>query len=223
MTGAPVHILGWDDKRQVWLAYRDGELSFVWVNGFADAYLAAHASRDVDLIVPAAIYQDWIAAGDAPEIPPPGVQLVDHPMMVVDVDKLTDLLADRMAAIVPDGFHVEAADGIIWYSADERRLPGRPASGHMGISWTYVRASFRAHGQTDEEHMTGVATQALGELQDYVEQATQKPWPGDQTAAQPHAAVRDGTLHIWYGEPDPSGQVFLACQPIPLSDLEHSS
>ena len=143
--------------------------------------------------------------------------------MVVDVDKLTDLIADRMAAIVPDGFRVEASDGMIWYSADERSLPGHLGSGRTGISGTYVRANFRAYGQTSEERMTGVAAQALDELQDYVDEATHDPWPGDRAAPRAHSAVRDGALHMWYGVPDPSGQVLLACQPIPLSDLEHSS
>lgn len=75
MSGAPVHILDWDDQRQVWLARRDGEPSFVWVQGFADAYLAACVSRGVDLIVPAAIYRQWVATGDAPQIPARGVLL----------------------------------------------------------------------------------------------------------------------------------------------------
>jgi hypothetical protein len=54
-----------------------------------------------------------VATGLAPEQPPAGVRLVQHPTMVVDVDRLTDLLAERMAAIVADGFHVEASDGMI--------------------------------------------------------------------------------------------------------------
>ncbi len=75
MSGAPVHILGWDDSRQVWLARRDGEPSFAWVRSFADAYLAACAHRKVDLIVPAAVYEEWVAAGDAPQVPLQGVVL----------------------------------------------------------------------------------------------------------------------------------------------------
>lgn len=73
MRGAPVHVIGWDDDRQAWLARRDGEPDFVWVRGYADAYLAACVHRDVDLIIPAAIYREWVAAGDAPEVPAAGV------------------------------------------------------------------------------------------------------------------------------------------------------
>jgi hypothetical protein len=75
MRDAPVQILGWDESRQVWLARREGEPSFVWVQDFGDAYQAAHVSQGVDLIVPAAIYREWIASGDAPEEVPQGVRL----------------------------------------------------------------------------------------------------------------------------------------------------
>jgi hypothetical protein len=75
MSGAAVHVVGWDGDRQVWLACRDGEPSFAWVQGFADGYLAACVHREVDLIVPAAIYEEWVAAGDAPPVPLRGVVL----------------------------------------------------------------------------------------------------------------------------------------------------
>jgi hypothetical protein len=217
---APVHILRWDDERQAWLAHRDGEPSFVWVQDFLDAYQAAHDSRGVDLIVPASIYQEWVATDLAPEQAPAGVLLVQHPTMVFDVDKLTDLLADRMAAIVPDGFHVEASDGMLWYSADDERFPGQLGNHHVGTAGTYVRVNYLARGQSAEDHLTGVAAQALDELQDYVDEATHDPWPGQQAPPRPYAEVRAGALHMWYGGPDPSGQVVLACEPIPLSELE---
>jgi hypothetical protein len=43
----------------------------------------------------------------------------------VDADKLTQALAGRLAAIVPEGFHVGALDGMLWYSADHGRFPGQ--------------------------------------------------------------------------------------------------
>jgi hypothetical protein len=75
MSDAPVRILGWDEQRQVWLARREGEPSFRWVQDFGDAYQAAQTSRGVELVVPAAIYREWIAAGDAPTEVPRGVRL----------------------------------------------------------------------------------------------------------------------------------------------------
>src|SRR5947209_3502034 len=57
------------------LARREGEASLVWVRDFGDADQAACVTRGVDLIVPAAVYREWIASGDAPEQPPQGVRL----------------------------------------------------------------------------------------------------------------------------------------------------
>jgi hypothetical protein len=45
--------------------------------------------------------------------------------MDIDAGRLTETLAARLAAIVPDGFHVRAADGMLWYSADQGRFPGQ--------------------------------------------------------------------------------------------------
>jgi hypothetical protein len=44
--------------------------------------------------------------------------------LVVDPDKLTVILAARLAAIVPDGLDVRAIDGTLWYSFYADRLPG---------------------------------------------------------------------------------------------------
>jgi hypothetical protein len=127
----------------------------------------------------------------------------------VDLSKLTVSLADRMTAIVPDGFHVEAAEGMLWYSADK------------GRSGTYVRDNFNAHGQTDEDRIAGVAAQVLDELQDYIDEATHDPWPGESAPPGAHAQVRDQILHLWYGGPDIDSGAVLACEPIPLADLQY--
>ena len=65
--------------------------------------------------------------------------------------------------------------------------------------------------------------QALDELQDYIDEATRDPWPGDRTPPRPHAQIRDGALHMWYGGADPIAQAVLACEPIPLSELQRAS
>ena len=100
-----------------------------------------------------------------------------------------------MAAIVPAGFHVEAADGMLWYSADPGRFPGQLGNYRVGRSGTYVRENFDAHGQTDEERIAGVAAQALDELQDYIDEATHDPWPGERTPPRAHAQIR-GQMRI---------------------------
>jgi hypothetical protein len=135
----------------------------------------------------------------------------------VDLDLFIELLADRLSRIVPAGFHVQAEDGILWYSSEQGDLPGRTGNYSAGRSGTYVRDNFSLHGTTGEEHMTGVAVQALDELQDYVSEATSEPWPGTGSQPRPHARIGGSHLELWYGNPDDPA---LACESIPLSGLD---
>jgi hypothetical protein len=136
--------------------------------------------------------------------------------MDIDVDRLTELLAARLAAIVPDGIGVRAADGMLRYSSH----PGRLAGLAGGTAGTYVRDNFDAHGDTAEERLGGAATQALDDLQDYVDEASGEPWPGTRTPPRPFAQVRGHVLHLWYGGPEVTDPVVLACEPVPLAEIE---
>lgn len=107
--------------------------------------------------------------------------------MDIDADRLTQVLAGRLAAIVPAGFHVEASDGMLWYSADHGRFPGQRGDYRTGTAGTHVRLNLGAGGQTAGERLVRVAAQALSELQDYVDEATHDPWPGARTPPQAHA------------------------------------
>jgi hypothetical protein len=59
--------------------------------------------------------------------------------MDVDADRLTETLASRLAAIAPDGIHVRAVDGMLWYWADDGRFPGQLSNYDPGRAGTYVR------------------------------------------------------------------------------------
>ena len=135
----------------------------------------------------------------------------------VDADRLAELLADRLTAIVPPGFHVEAADGMLWYSADQGRFPGQQGDYCVGRAGTHIRANLGVHGDTDADHLAGLAAQALDELQDYISEATHDPWPGTTAQPPPYARIHDAMLDLGYG--DPSAPV-LTCPPIPLAVLE---
>ncbi len=132
--------------------------------------------------------------------------------MTVNADDFAALLADRLAAIVPAGFRVEARDGWLWYSADRGRFPGQHGDYCVGQVAMDVTASFGADGEPDAD-LVGPAVQALDELQDYVSEATHDPWPGTRSQPGPHARIRDSMLHLGYGDPDVP---VLACDPIPL-------
>jgi hypothetical protein len=107
----------------------------------------------------------------------------------VDVDKLTQMLAHRLAAIAPAGFQVAASNGMLRYSAAHGRFPGQAGDYQTGMSGTDVRVNFEAHGQSAGERVAGVAAQALDELQDYIDEAAHEPWPGERTPPQ---ALRGG-------------------------------
>ncbi len=62
----------------------------------------------------------------APVPGPPGrTTVTENPGVDVDADRLTPVLASRLAAIVPEGFQVEASGGMLRYSADHARFPGQ--------------------------------------------------------------------------------------------------
>jgi hypothetical protein len=153
--------------------------------------------------------------------------------VTVNADDFTAFLADRLAAIVPAGFHVEARDGMVWYSADPGRFPGQQGDYRTGQAATHVRDNLNAYADPsahadpsayayayadpsadpDADGVTGVATRALDELQDYISEATHDPWPGTRAQPRPHARIRDSMLYLGYGDPEAP---VLACAPIPL-------
>jgi hypothetical protein len=123
----------------------------------------------------------------------------------MNLDYLATLLADRLSAIVPAGFHVAAQDGMLQYSAES-----------VGRSGTYIRDNFGVYGESDRENIVGVAVQALDELQDYISEATHMPWPGEGSQPSPHGRILDSHLDLWYGDNE---RAILVCEPIPLPDI----
>src|SRR5262245_16198935 len=113
----------------------------------------------------------------------------------IDPDKFTVSLAARLAAIVPSGFPVRAADGMLWYSADAGRFPGQLNNYHVGLAGTYVRVNFDAHeDESDADRIAWVGRQALDELQDFIDEATHDPWPGNVTPPRPYGQARGEML-----------------------------
>lgn len=78
------------------------------------------------------------------------------------------------------------------------------------------RACISRHTQSG----TGQEASASNRLQDYIDEATHEPWPGERTPPQAYAEVRDAVLHLWYGEPGASDQVVLGCAPVALADIK---
>lgn len=62
----PIELLGLDDERDLILARRAGEPSFVWVQDLEDAYQAAAERGGVDIVVSRRVYDELRAAGVSP-------------------------------------------------------------------------------------------------------------------------------------------------------------
>lgn len=128
----------------------------------------------------------------------------------VDPKRIEELLAQRFDAIVPEGFHVffadagprpEIAPGMLRFGFEGN--PGYPWFGGSGFRIT----ESLNHGDTMEQRFAWCAERALEALQNYVDEKSREPWPGQ----------RDGMLHMWFGDAD---NPVLECEPIDLSLLE---
>jgi hypothetical protein len=126
--------------------------------------------------------------------------------MAVDAGRLTEALAQRLDEVTPDEIHVTADDGMLWYSSDFD-------SGQAG---SYVRHILEAADESGEADLVDAAVMILDQLQDFVSEATTDPWPGTGHQPKPHGQVRDGALHLWYGDP---GEIKLTIAPIDTADI----
>jgi hypothetical protein len=126
--------------------------------------------------------------------------------MAVDADRLTEVLAARFDEVTPDEIHVTADDGMLWYSSDF----------DSGKAGSYVRYILDAADEPGEVNLVNAAVMILDQLQDFVSEATTDPWPGTGRQPEPHAEIRDGALHLWYGAPD---DIKLTIPPIDTADV----
>ena len=124
----------------------------------------------------------------------------------VDPERLAVLLAERLNAVAPPGFRVEAAGGMLWYHAASPQWDG-------GTSGTYIRENFPDQLPL-AERIRAVSEQALDEFQDFVDENSAEPWPGVRTVPRAHAEVRGSWVYLWYG---PADAPALECEPIEIA------
>lgn len=134
----------------------------------------------------------------------------------MDLDRFADVLAERLAAIVPDGIYVAVRDGMLWFSAQEGRFPGQRGDYRPGEAGCHVRENVGADGTPEHEDIVRAAVQALDALQDFVSEATHLPWPGVHRQPRPDGRISGSRLELWYGGPD---AVVLACEPVELASF----
>jgi hypothetical protein len=96
------------------------------------------------------------------------------------------------------------------------RFPGQTGDHRVGQTGVRVRDNFDLWGQTVEERILHACVQALNDLQDYIDEATHDPWPGDSSPPRPYAEIRDARVILGYGTP---GATVIVCEPIPLDGI----
>ena len=62
-NSAPIELTGYDEEKDVILAQRAGEPSFIWVQDIGDAYQAAGTRGGVDIVVTRAVWDQLLAEG----------------------------------------------------------------------------------------------------------------------------------------------------------------
>jgi hypothetical protein len=110
-------------------------------------------------------------------------------------------LIDRIAPALPEGFSLTFTVDSLLLHRDLERLD------EIGLEWA-------AGG---EEVLASKVWAALDRLQDTIAEETADPWPGRGSLPGAGAEVRDGALHLWYGD---AAEPVLAFEPITLADLE---
>ncbi len=101
---------------------------------------------------------------------------------------------------------------MLWYSVD----PALSFWGGGG-SGTYVRLNFDSHHGPLNERIVAVSEHSLNELQDFVDEESTLPRPGERTVPRAYASVIGDKLHLWFGDADAP---VLECDPIDLTLLD---
>jgi hypothetical protein len=123
----------------------------------------------------------------------------------VDVDALIGALAQRLAAVAPEGGEVVVERRMIWADGAGIDIPATVAE-TAGSDEDRVRAAAK--------NLLDVASEAFAEL-------TAEPWPAPAGAyaggfAPSGTAIDDGSLRMWWGDP---GAPIVELEPIALADV----
>lgn len=125
--------------------------------------------------------------------------------------RLAALIAERLAAVVPETYSVFAQNGVVgitsskvWWGAQSQvaRLAAQPDSIELGGEFS---------------SLTGAAWNALNAAQDFISEVEKEMWPGGADYGPPYAAVEGDELRLWYG---PRENPKLELPSIPLREFE---
>jgi hypothetical protein len=118
---------------------------------------------------------------------------VEHVVMYLqnmDAFFLAQELARRMREVVPSGIKVTTEKDMLWFESDS--YSGK--AGSYACQWLY-----KGDGEP-ERLLTDACWHALDDLQDFVDEATTEPWPGERTPPKAHARLENGSVILWFGD-----------------------
>lgn len=129
-------------------------------------------------------------------------------MPMLDDAKLARELATRAQRILPSSVSVRAEGSVVFIEGRDR-LPS-------------AIQLFRDSSRPVEALVGLLARNVLSTLQDVMARETAEPWPStdrNPSATLPHVAVRNGVVHMWYGD---DARVLVELQPLLLTDVLRS-
>jgi hypothetical protein len=139
----------------------------------------------------------------------------------VNIEKFLEVLAARLDAVVPDDYEVNSDGDMLWFgshSGSYARHAYETYLDHLDdMREPHPGRDPRFEPITHDEVIAAVATKAMDELQDTVDENTREPWPGNRTVPRPHAIVENGVLLMWFGD---RIQPALRLDPIELAEVE---
>ena len=114
----------------------------------------------------------------------------------MDFDRLGEAMAVHLNAVAPLGIHIRyQADGMLWFTYDFEGVYGNPAVGE------HFRGSLELRpGEPFEAWVREVCETTLDHFQDFVNEMTATPWPGERTVPSAHAQLIGSKIALFYGD-----------------------
>ena len=110
----------------------------------------------------------------------------------MDAVQLAQELARRMRDVVPPGISVIVEGDMLRFLSDSD--PG--TSGSYACQWMYSGTGL------EQDLVREACWHALDDLQDFVDEKTTEPWPGLRTPPKACARIEDGSVILWFGDPE---------------------
>jgi hypothetical protein len=118
--------------------------------------------------------------------------------VAMDFDRLGKAIAERLNAVAPLGFHIlYQADGKLCYTCDFEGAYGSTSVGEHFRDNLGLRP-----GEPIEAWAREVCEFTLGNFQDFVDQMTATPWPGERSVPSAHAELIGAEIVLFYGDPE---------------------